>query len=915
MKNNYNERSWAIDVITEINLIVSQRRKTIRRAGGERTLKASTKSSSLFPDVLLFQDEQSLKILQGWELKMPDTPITDAELLANAAKKANLLGLNSYLVWNVSEAALYVNENGNFVIKKHWADLIDIKSREEVEVHRDRWGNMLGQIIDDLEDFFNRGEIKSQNIAESLSENNIIDVITGNIGLVKQNIQRAIQTDAMLEARIEDWWEAIKIEYSSEPNAIAAVSKLALVTWVNRFLFTHYLKKFTNKALEVDQFDESTTVATAKQYFDELTAENNFLNVYSPVIGEEYIDDVSWEQILQLNLFLSELQLQDIDQRLLQQFFERLLLVSRRKTAGQYATPYPLADYLTRVVMLDRTKNISDPFCGTGTILRAAFDLKIEAGISATDTINTIWGSDKFSFPLQMSTLSLAKPEVMGKVIHIFKSDIKDLQTGLAYNFIDPNNGQTVTKTLPQFDYIISNLPFVGSANISKSNPDIYNIIPRVQAHLNEPGFTIPNKSDIIAYLPYYLWELLSNNGRIGLIISNSWLGTAWGEDFRVTLNRFFKITQVITSINGKWFDNAEVVTNLVILEKRNIPVQAPADNEDTSFVLMAASIQELADKANVMLAARQTLLKRNGLVLVRTITKSIMDSLAAKGLGWSAYFANLSWFPNIQNKLIKANTLFAIERGERRGWDRMFYPSGNHGIEPDFIKPVLKNLRNVTGLIADADGDAFCCSETIEDLTNDNKNGALAWIRRFKNGVNGTGKPLTESLKRARHHWYEMKATTVADLIGTINYGNTLVIAKMRTRSFVNQRLIRFTVKNSRTDVDLCHALMNSYIGIFYIEALGFGRGQGALDLSSTKLKDNYCMLDPSLLNNVQIQSIKAAFLPLTQREIDIVPIEVNLADRRAFEQVVADAYQLTNEWDSIKDSLIDLYTIRNSI
>lgn len=403
MKNNYNERSWAIDVITEINLIVSQRRKTIRRAGGERTLKASTKSSSLFPDVLLFQDDQSLKILQGWELKMPDTAISDAELLANATKKATLLGLNSFLVWNVSEAALYVNENGIFVIKKHWADLIDINNRGEVEAHRARWVDMLGQMIDDLEGFFNRGEIKSQNIAESLSENNIIDVITANIGLVQQNIQRAVQTDAILEARIEDWWESIKIEYSSEPNAISAISKLALVTWVNRFLFTHYLKKFTNKALEIDRFDENTTIIVAKQFFDELTAENNFLNVYSPVIGEEYIDAVSWEQILQLNLFLSELQLQDIDQRLLQQFFERLLLVSRRKTAGQYATPYPLADYLARIVMLDRTKNVSDPFCGTGTIIRAAFDLKIEAGLSASDTIDSIWGSDKYSFPLQMS--------------------------------------------------------------------------------------------------------------------------------------------------------------------------------------------------------------------------------------------------------------------------------------------------------------------------------------------------------------------------------------------------------------------------------------------------------------------------------------------------------------------------------
>lgn len=252
MKNNYNERSWAIDVITEINLIVSGRRRTIRRAGGERTLKVSTKSSSLFPDVLLLQDEQGLRILQGWELKMPDTALTDAEFISNATKKADILGLNSFLLWNVSEAALYILENGLFSVRKQWSDLADITRRDEVEANKDRWVALLAQIIDELEDYFTNGVIRSQNIAETLSEDKVIDVITGNIGLVKQNLQEAARRNSILSATIQEWWETVRIEYSSERDAFAAVSKLVLVTWVNRFLFTHYLKKFTNKAREID---------------------------------------------------------------------------------------------------------------------------------------------------------------------------------------------------------------------------------------------------------------------------------------------------------------------------------------------------------------------------------------------------------------------------------------------------------------------------------------------------------------------------------------------------------------------------------------------------------------------------------------------------------------------------------------
>ena len=102
----YNEKSWAIDLISEINSYVSYMDKPIKRAGGENTLVSV--SESLFPDLLLFSSKEGGDILQGWELKFPDTPITDQGLLDNAEKKARRLKLNSFLIWNVTTAILYV---------------------------------------------------------------------------------------------------------------------------------------------------------------------------------------------------------------------------------------------------------------------------------------------------------------------------------------------------------------------------------------------------------------------------------------------------------------------------------------------------------------------------------------------------------------------------------------------------------------------------------------------------------------------------------------------------------------------------------------------------------------------------------------------------------------------------------------
>lgn len=89
---SFNERAWAIDLISEINRLVSSGRRIIKGAGGEWGVSADPYGNVMFPDVLLFGDPAHCAVLQGWELKMPDTPVTDSELLENAQEKCRRLG-------------------------------------------------------------------------------------------------------------------------------------------------------------------------------------------------------------------------------------------------------------------------------------------------------------------------------------------------------------------------------------------------------------------------------------------------------------------------------------------------------------------------------------------------------------------------------------------------------------------------------------------------------------------------------------------------------------------------------------------------------------------------------------------------------------------------------------------------------
>lgn len=142
-----NERSWAIELITEINKIVNKNDLMIKRAGGESTISTG-RGNTMFPDVVLYGNREQSIILQGWELKMPDVPIEDETFIKDAQRKAIALNLNSCLIWNFTYAVLYIrNDDDTFKKVKQWDETNYIHTRNDVETYRSDWENLLEKII------------------------------------------------------------------------------------------------------------------------------------------------------------------------------------------------------------------------------------------------------------------------------------------------------------------------------------------------------------------------------------------------------------------------------------------------------------------------------------------------------------------------------------------------------------------------------------------------------------------------------------------------------------------------------------------------------------------------------------------------------------------------------------------------
>ena len=248
----YNERSWGIDVISNANSILDGQSRPIARAGGEISLKAPN-GRTIFPDVVLFGDHDGFHIRQGWELKFPDTPIDDHDLIKSAMEKATRIGVDSFLIWNVNEARMFIRDSHNktgFRLKKEWGPL-GIRSRKMVRSEKAKWLELLRKIIDDLNDFFEANSFSPLTLDKSFSDHLFADIIERYAPLAGRSIKDISNKNAQQDAMISRWWREKSVDYGEKPSQSINFDILAnihITGWLNRFLFCHLLKKTHSKA-------------------------------------------------------------------------------------------------------------------------------------------------------------------------------------------------------------------------------------------------------------------------------------------------------------------------------------------------------------------------------------------------------------------------------------------------------------------------------------------------------------------------------------------------------------------------------------------------------------------------------------------------------------------------------------------
>ena len=490
----------------------------------------------MFPDVFVYGDTARTQVLQGWEVKMPDVPITDSAFIADTWRKADVLGVNSCVIWNFSDCVLYIKTDERWEKMQNFnphTPLSPIKNRGDVSLFRSTWEDMLYKALFFLNGYFTDGLLRPARIGDIITDTVLTEIIGRSKDITAEHIQAKSVKNTVISSHISHWWRSVEKEYRFDgTDKFSVYAKFILLNWINKITFAHMIKGNHNLAIAVERISELTLPTDALKIFEEITDKCDFFNIFESVPFGELLTTSTWIDLTDYNAFLSENGLAQISQTALQSVLENSVTQFKRSVSGVFTTPPKLAEILVKSGILDLTAPAIDPCCGTGTIAKTILDTK-ETAIGIEKAFATTYAADKHSFPLQVSNIAMTRATAINLPSLLFRSNAFEIQENKKVEITDPTNGEKVIYNLPKWGSVISNLPFVAFDQEGREESNhIAKIIENVRAEI---GTSLSGRADLYQAILLHLHKSLADNANVAVITSNSWLGTLAGREFFVS--------------------------------------------------------------------------------------------------------------------------------------------------------------------------------------------------------------------------------------------------------------------------------------------------------------------------------------------------------------------------------------------
>ncbi|MEM6813341.1 MAG: N-6 DNA methylase [Bacteroidota bacterium] len=242
---------------------------------------------------------------------------------------------------------------------------------------------------------------------------------------------------------------------------------------------------------------------------------------------------------------------------------EAIIDIELKKHLGQYFSGHKVAKLLAYLCKSNLAKSIIDPMCGSGDMLSAC-------------TFNNSNTRFYDGIEIDARVAQLAQQNLSAtRNVNITNRNSFDLE---------------VIKRLANttYDLVITNPPYVRYQSFSNSNltepnhlssNDIRNNLieslgnfRHISQSEKETALEIIKNYSGLSDMAVPSWILcsllVSQGGRLGIVVPNTWLNRNYADIIQYLLQKWFRIEYIIEDGNSTWFPTAQVKTTLLIAKR-----------------------------------------------------------------------------------------------------------------------------------------------------------------------------------------------------------------------------------------------------------------------------------------------------------------------------------------------------------
>jgi len=643
---------WMNEIIKDLNLPLGPARGEKRGIDGKR------------PDILIYKSPQSTKVICILEFKPPYfDPFDEDELKEPARKKASRRSAPYFctsnfkeLIWfNTAKVNKLEPEEKQIIEKYELSTIEDLEAIEEPRF-KSRIKRNLERFLKDLV------EISSGKRPESLLpiDEFLIYRLQQKIEVLQIHYKRVIEDEIknpQFAKKLQKWFIEQAWTFAWQDEDYKKVARQAAYLLVNKILFYNVLQSKRND-LDPLEIPESLTKGgllqkTLQNYFDYVLQNIDYETIYST----DFIDQLAFpdnkdvvEEVKELIEILNRHNFAQLGFDVIGRIFEKLIPPEERHILGQYFTNPDVVDIILKFCLKKEGDKVLDPACGAGTFLVRAYQHKkiMNPRLSHEEILETLWGNDIAKFPALLTTINIAINDltVEENYPRVIQKDFFDLLPE-EVEFKLPKKWREVTlkglgkkgKTIVHprwFDCVVGNPPYTRQEEITDMTGQeigykeglIKKALYRLGSKTKENKLAqIPKRAGIHAYFFVHGFKFLQEGGRFGFIVSNSWLDVDYGKGLQEFFLKNYKIVTIIESKVERWFEDADINTCIVILEKC-IKSKKERDENLVRFVQLKKPLRHFIPPAENMWEKQVRRLKE-------------IDKLVKTILGHSNYYEN----------------------------------------------------------------------------------------------------------------------------------------------------------------------------------------------------------------------------------------------------------------------------------